>query len=221
MNSPIIFPIFLECAKYTLDSYWKEIFNNCAHNKFPQGIKFDSNAKNFIISTKKNKEIIPLIKDPIQLFQLLMNIFKNKFEMKSTRETKFQKDKINKIKKRRDSNLDCEWKKIKPKNLKDQLIYNYIDFLEKKYNLNTLEVRNLLSVIQLGFQFRTIQPDHVNYSNGIVHGIKGLVFNKDKRLFKIKNKSVKTTKNDKSSLTNKFYSMIDKFVKEYTIKTKL
>jgi hypothetical protein len=115
-------------------------------------------------------------------------------------------------------NMMCEWKKIKPRNLKDQLIMDYIATLKTKYSLTPAEVRHLTSVVQLGFQFHSLTSSDVEYNNGVIENINNLEFCPKTRKFTTPvithfNKTEKAPK-----VPNPFYSALDKFLKEDSLR---
>ncbi len=207
-----IFPIFEECKKYTLDRFWLEWFTNFAHNKFPPGVKYDDKHQSIIVKINGAREVVSLPETAEAVFTVMMDVMK-KLGLKSTRDLKIEKVEIENIKKQRKVDLDCEFKKIKPKNLKDQLIMNYIISLKEKYNLNATEYNNVVSVIQLGFQFKSISSDDVVYENSKIMGIKGLMFNKITRVFSLPSYAKMTVKPEKISTVDKFSTTFNRFIK--------
>lgn len=214
----IIFPIFEECKNYTLDQCWMDWFSNFACNKFPPGVKYDPKHNNLILKVGKTMEIIALPEDPANLFSTLMSVMKQKLGMRSTRDIKIQKDEIENAIKQRNIDLECDFKKIKPKHLKDQLIMNYIIHLKEKYGLDSNEYNVVASMVQLGFQFKSITPDCVIYEDGAIQSIEGLEFDEKKRKFTIPSYPKVATKIEKITSTDKFIAGMQKFIKENNIR---
>lgn len=211
----IIFPIFEECKNYTLDRCWMDWFSNFACNRFPAGVKYDSKHKNLIIKIdNKPIEVIALPEDPPRLFTTLMTVMKQKLGMRSTRDLKIQKEEIEHAIKQRSIDLECDFKKIKPKHLKDQLIMNYIISLKEKYGLSVSEYNVAVSIVQLGFQFKSITPDNVLYENGEIQDIDGLTFDKKTRKFSLPSYAKIPTKVEKISTADKFMTGMHKFIKD-------
>lgn len=213
----VIHPIFEECKNYTLDPFWKEKFSNFACNKFPHGIRYDSAHGNLILKLDgKRTEVIGLPEsDPSLVFKIVMKILKEKLDMNSNRDIKIRKEEMENFSQKGICDLNCEWKKIKPKHLKDQLITDYIAKLKQKHDLSPVEVKNLISVVQLGFQFRAFSQDSVDYSDGVVKNIEGLVFDSKTRKFKTPEYASSGNKTiEKNSSTGKFYPAFKKFMRE-------
>ncbi len=210
----IIFPIFEECKHYTLDRCWIDTFSNFASNKFPPGVKYDPKHKILILRIGKSTETITLPDEPEELFKLLMIVIKQKLGMRSTRDLKIQQDAIEHLQQQRSNELEHDFKKIKPKHLKDQLIMNYIMKLKSDYNLTPLEYSKTASIVQLAFQFKSITADDVVYEHGVILDIKGIVFNKKTRVFSTPAFPKIQTKPEKISTADKFGSSMNKFVKD-------
>ena len=145
--STIIHPLFEECKHYTLDPYWKEKFSSFACNRFPPGVRYDPANNNLILKLDgKRSEVIGLPEDdPAFVFKIVMAVMRDRLNMNSNRDLKFRKEEMAGFAQERVCDLDCEWKKIKPRHLKDQLITDYIAELKQKHKLNLAEVKNTLS----------------------------------------------------------------------------
>jgi hypothetical protein len=216
----VIFPIFDRCKDYTLDNYWRDWFINCAHNKFPPGLRYDANHKSLLVKTAKSTESIILSDEPIDTFKIMMRVFREMLEMKSAKDLQVQSDELEEARKKRAINLECEWKKLKPRHIRDQFILNYIADMKKKYDLKAIETRQLASVIQLGFQFHNLTSDDVEYSSGIIHNIAGLCFDEKKRIFyTTKKPTASSSKSEKNAASSKFYQSVDKFIREYSARS--
>lgn len=220
MKTMCIYPQFLECAEYTLDKYWKEIFEQCANNKFPNGCKYNNIQNSIMVRVpekggKYTTEYYHLKNSPEENFETLIHVFKTKLNMRSGLDIRIQKEEIEEYLKEHEINLDCEWKKLKPKYLQQQIIINYILDLKEKYSLTKEEVKQLYQTIDGGFDFKKITAEDIDYSNGKIHSITCLEFNKKKRKFKITNDFAKSGRTEKSNTNNKFDMAIERFVKDY------
>jgi len=220
MSKVVIHPIFLECKNYTFDPYWKEKFDNFSKNKFPQGVRYDANHQNLILKIDgKKTEIIALpVEDPAYTFQILMKILQERLNMRSNRDITLQKEEMDNFCSQNVCEMECEWKKIKPKNLKDQLIMDYIAKLKEKHNLNDRETKNLVSTIQIGFQFRSLSQEDVEFSNGTIHNIENLTFDKKTRKFTVPEYGAPTKAANKTVKIDKFYSGMKKFIRDNNLR---
>ncbi len=216
----VIYPIFEECKKYTLDPYWKDKFTNFAHNKFPSEIKYDPVHKNLILKLDgKKREVIGLPDDdPIFTFQVVMKILRENLNMNSNRDIKFRKEEMEIACQKNVCDLDCEWKKIKPRHLKDQFIMDYIAKLKEEHNLSSQEVKELISVVHLGFQFKALSQDGVDFSDGAVQNIEGLTFDENTRKFKIPEYAVCGKTVEKIINPDRFVSTLKKFIRDDSLR---
>jgi hypothetical protein len=212
----IIHPLFEECKNYTLDPFWKDKLSNFARNRFPHGVRYDPTGRNIIVKIDgKKTEVIGLPEDdPIVCFQTVMNLLRVKFDMHSNRDIMSRKEEMSAASRETICSLDCEWKKIKPRHLKDQLMMDYIASLKEKYSLTPVEVRHLISRVQLGFQFKSLSQDDVEFSDGIVKDIKGLKFDKNKRRFVIPDYPACSKISEKTCHADKFYSSLKKYLRD-------
>jgi hypothetical protein len=137
-------------------------------------------------------------------------IFKTKLKLHSSRDLEQQEGGIGKTK-----NHGDDYRKIKPKHLKEQLMMNYLIGLKHKYNLTAVEFRNLISRVALAFQFKSLTADSVVCSNGKIKTITGLKFNAKRRIFAIPEPSGAGTRSEPRPLPNRFYATLDKYLKEH------
>lgn len=215
----IIYPIFEDCASFTMDSFWKEQFINFARNRFPQGVRYDSNHGNLILKLPgaKGTEVVALSQNSsVDTFQIVMRVLREKLGMRSTRDLKIQKQEMEDIRQQRMYDMNCDWKQLRPRHLRDQLVMDYIGSLKEKYGLTATETKNLVSIIQLGFQFHSLSQDDVDYQEGKVVNINGLTFDKKTRTFSVPEPSKTSAKSEKNSVSNKFQVTADKFLRENT-----
>ena len=214
--SSIIHPIFEECKKYTLDLFWQDIFHKCSCNRFPRGIRYDW-KKNIVYvklpgGGKPKIENFQLPKEPTEVFEMMMTIF-HEYGLRSKRDMDIKKDELLKIRKERSVNLDCSWKDLKPKYLKDRMISNFALELKDKYNLNLKESRDLLITIDLGFQLKKLTPEDVVYDNGKIKEILDLEFDLKNRKFYVNRTIKKCAKTEKPSPGSKFLQTFDVYLR--------
>jgi hypothetical protein len=212
MESKIIFPIFAECKNYTLDPYWIEQFTNFACNKFPPGLKYDPVNGCITIKILKKTEMVnlPPETDIPKFFQTMMFIMKDKLGMRSNRDIKIQKDKIKNDLKQRGTEIGSEFKKIKSKHLKDQLIMDYITSLKQEYDLTGSEYNKLVATIHLAFQFKAFTPGDVECSEGSIVKIEGLEYDESTHTFSIPSYA-KIPNKEKVGKVDKFGRRVTKF----------
>jgi len=148
----------------------------------------------------------------------MMFIFREKLGLRSSRDLKTQALELEDIKEKNKIDLDCDWKKLKPRALKDELIMNYIMKLIKEHDLESRDSKTLLTTIFLGFQYKKLTADHVDYENGVINNIVGLEFCPEEKKFIITNEPKVVSKSEKSDQTRRFWRDVDKFLREYRSK---
>lgn len=169
----IIYPIFLECCKYT-DHYWSQIFEDLAYGKCPYGCYIN---KNFICCNFKGKEFTYLIdpekSDPHILYQDVYFLLHQKLGISSNQQ---RLDQFKIIDESDSEWKNKKWNNIKKKNIRDIIIDNYIIEKRQKFNLDAPTTFRLKNIIITGILFKTITSRDINYSNGVITDIKGIEF---------------------------------------------
>lgn len=216
----IIHPCFRDCQDFTLDQYWKDIFFACACNKFPRGVRYDSLLRTMYIRTPssggRNKiEAIDLPEKPEEVYKVLLEIFREKIGLYSSLDLQIKKDELDEIQQQRRVNMNCEWKKLKPRSIKDLLIMNYVSKLRNEYNLSAKESKQLLVTIQLGFQFKQLDSENVEYADREIKNISGLEYELSTKTWIITNPPQVISKSEKPIASQKFCQSIDRFLREY------
>ncbi len=107
-----------------------------------------------------------------------------------------------------------DWKKLKPRALKDELIMNYVMKLIEEHDLEPKESRTLLTTIYLGFQYKKLTADHVDYENGVINNIIGLEIDPKEKKFYITNEPKVISKSEKTVQTRRFWRDVDKFLRD-------
>jgi hypothetical protein len=213
-----MYAIFEECAEYTFDPYWQEIFNKCAKGKFPKGMKYNPEKKEITLrlDPKKPIEVMPISEDDAtETFTSMMIIFKEKLRLKSVQDIELKKDEINIIKKHLLDKNDTEWSK-KPKHLKENMMMRFIQSLRETYELSDKEVKQLMATITLLQQFHQVESTDIILSPDLseIVRIESLEFDSEKRSFYSTHKPQITTKTEKTNRNPKIYSFIDSWLKE-------
>lgn len=179
VKKEIIHPIFLDCVKFAEDIYWKQIFQDMAYGITPYGTYFN---KGFLCCNFKNKEFTYKIenKDPEILYNEIYNILKNKVGIYSSNDKIFMLEDFKKIENEIKKTQLNKWNNIKKRTTRDFIIENYVIEMKKKYNLNNVESKNLLNLIQIGLVFKTINSKNIRYEDGRILDINVLSFENGK-----------------------------------------
>jgi len=214
-----ILPLFEQCSKYTLDLFWIEIFQNCSNDKFPKGVRYNKNDHSISIPSKKknSNETIILPKESIELYKVFKNILQTKLFIQS------DVDKFNCKSFEKAEDFSNKWKDIKTKYQKDLAICNYVSKVSNLRGITKKNARKLLSIINIGIQYKTINPGDIIVENGEIVSIKNLLYNKTNKKIKLDTTKMhaKLDVNVKKDYKpcgvkqNKFEQLLDKFIKEY------
>lgn len=218
-SAQIIHPIFKDCEMYTLDPFWQDIFQQCAKNRFPRGVRFDWKRRILYIKLqgssagKPNIKVCKLPQEATDVFEVVIAAFRE-LGLRSKRDMDLKREEIRKIRKERTINLNCTWKEIKPKYMKDRMIFDFVLYLRGKHDLSPKQTRSLLSTIILGFQLKQIESDDIQYEKGEILDIKDLIFDAKTKMFYIDRDIKRSPSNDKSSKSSKFLSTFEVYLRE-------
>jgi len=212
-------PIFEQCAKLTLDEYWKDIFLNASQNIFPKGVRYDSKSNILFIRTQLQSgkiitEPAELGKTPEATFKIVLEIFKERLNIFSPLDIQVKKSELTELKESRMSSLDCEWKDIKPRSLKELIITRYIINLKKKHNLSDKNTKKAYVTLQLGFQLKQLYSDDVVYKKMAIQNIEGFVYDEETKEFKVTRPIPQSTKKEKKNPSRKFEHTINAYITE-------
>lgn len=218
-NLLIIYPFFLEFSDFTFDNFWKDIFISCACDRFPRSSKYDPETHTLYIRTPdvggRNKtEQIKLPNKASDAYLLMTQMFQNKLNIYSSRDLKIKREEMEESRESRKVDLDCEWKKLKPKSLRDTFIMDYVISMGQKYSLSNKDIKKLFHQLQSGFQFKHIDGNDIEYSNGKITNIQGVNYHPEDKKLEFSRPSQKATKNDKSRINKKIFQSIDRFLRE-------
>ena len=185
MTTKLVYPIFLECCKYTNDNFWKYIFEDLAYKKTPYGIyiycehiccNYKNKEFNYKIDTTKNSKI---------LFDDIYNLFNKRFELLSKKDKLHRKNLFDEI--------------ITESKNKNNIIYKFIILMKKKWDLSISQTRKLLSYIILMSIFKLLSPIKLYENNNYFK------FKKNKIIFK---------KKILENLSSRSYSSVDVISKQ-------
>ena len=219
VKKEILYPMFLECLKYTSDSFWENVFEDLAYGKTPYGTYIN---RSFLCCNYKNKEFSYKIekKDPEQLYNDVYNLLVKKLGLMSIRDKLNKKIDFNNIEEELKLSRK-NWNNIRKKNIKDMLIENFVINMKNKYSLNTKQCRKLISSIFIGMIFKVITSKDIDYDDGEIKGIDGFVFKTnevsiERDIYDIDNEYRKCILIDKSLMSDnweKYLTNLKKLVK--------
>lgn len=182
IKKELVYPIFLECCRFSTDIFWENIFENLAYGKSPYGTYI---SKDFLCCSYRNKDFSYKIeqKDPENIYNELYDILSVKLGLLSQTE---------KVKKRKDfkdmenimKDTRKNWNDIKKKNIKELLIELYVTDIQKTHSLSTKQSKYLLSIIFIAIVFKVITNNDIIYENNRIQHIEGIDFVKKQIIIK-------------------------------------
>jgi hypothetical protein len=174
----LLYPIFIQCIKYTDDLFWKEIFEEMSYNNCYTGTFIN---KGTYCSVIKNKEFTYKFsdKDPETICKDIIKHLKT-INIMSKNDKKNLLDEFANLKKNIEETIYKSWEDIKKKNIKDMLFQNFLIEMKHKWGLKNIQIKKLYSFINLGIILKSIKGDTINYKNGKIESINGIVFNEGK-----------------------------------------
>ena len=208
--------LFNECSLYTYDEYWQEIFSNCARNKFPKGLSYNKIKRVVYIRHGKLRETIPLPSLPVEIFTIMMTLFR-KLGLKSPTD-KFQ-TKLDLITTQSSLNfMGGEWKHI-PRHIKEILFAKFVKKMSTLYNLNLKETQLMYSFIELHINLKNIVPADIKYTNNAISSIADIHFNKLTRRFitnavQLRKTQIIIIKKSPTRVQNRFLKLLSLYVRE-------
>lgn len=216
---------FMDCKDLTMDPYWQEIFEQCSMGKYPRGMSVIQNDTICIVSGNgKNKEMISMDGDYFEIFKTLLRMFREKLGMMSERDAKKQKQEISELKESLRKGYEGSWKQIKAKKIRNALLLDFVIDCKNKYNLSQQDTNNLFSMIKLGFIFKSITSDNIEYQDGIIQNIQGLEFfegtssDQSKFSFNYLNSKEDLHKIEKNLAdVNKISTTVERYIKDYKL----
>jgi hypothetical protein len=217
-NKDVIYPIFKKCCDLLRDEFWIKLFDDLSKGKCPKGVMI---YNGFISSThKRNGFSYNFLDEQVsaeKIVEELPEILKNSVCIYS------MKDIINKETDLSTANNEYmnikeydDWKKIKNKKMKENLITNFCLKMKKKYKFNNQRSKQLYLLIKDGFDYKTQKPDDVEMENGEIINIRGIEYDKLTKFF-INTRNIEEVKKEKEEiniLDAKWKNYVSTIVKE-------
>ena len=145
-----------------------------------------------------------------------MYIFKELLGLRSEYDIKMSKQELEEIRRRSEIDLDCEWKKLKPRSMRNQILMNFAVSEARLHGLGPKEAKHLYHTIQLGFQFKKLTSDDVNYEKGNVTSISGLEWDEETQGYILTNPQKSLARTDKpASRSNYLNQAVDRWIRDY------
>jgi hypothetical protein len=178
IKNEIVYPVFLECCQFAVDTFWVNVFEDLAYGKAPYGTYIN---KNFLCCSYKNKEFSYRIerKEPEDLYEDVYKLLTVKLGILSKKEKVKKRVDFHKTESRL-KEVKQEWSAIRKKNIKDLLIERYVIDIKNKYSLTIKQAKYLISVIFIAIVFKVITNKDIEYYDGKIRNIIGIEFTQKK-----------------------------------------
>jgi hypothetical protein len=170
------YPIFLECAEFTLDEFWICQFTQLAKGKSPRGVHLHDEYMTVYLGRER---VCLKFDDPASLTNEVIHTFW-KLGIMSKNDEKEYNEIITQI---RESLCDSmtDWKSLKSKSIKKTLISNYVQSLP--YDIkDRLEIHALLNIHLI---FNNLTDKNVVLKDGRIVNVIGLINEDGKWVFNI------------------------------------
>lgn len=190
----IVYPHFSECAQFTLDPYWRQVFEECAKGHFPRGsgINPEGDVIYFRGKNLNNRNYVSyrLSTEPETTFKELKQYFQSELGLRSKQDRKKIRDEIDEICEGLQKTFIGSWQNIKKKKIRDPIIRKYILELKHKYELSDKETAEVAQMVKLGFLFNWITNEQVDYEDQCIKDITSLHFDEKTRRFHLEEPDV-------------------------------
>ena len=216
----VVYPVFQECCKYFKDDFWIELFDGLSRSKCPKGVliyngvisssyKRNGFSYNFSEQTVENvvKELPTLLKNSVHIYST-KDIINKEADMHIA-----DSEYVN-------AKETDDWKKVKNRRMKDNLITNYCLAMKKKHKLKYKETKQLYDLIKDSlFELGIQKSDDFEMKNGEIVKIQDIYF--DKKINQFVNKRFTNYTEDEkvkektNILHQKWKNYVSTIVKEF------
>ena len=175
----ILYPIFLKTIQYTEDNFWKDTFENLAYAICPSGSYI---SKGFLCSNVKGKEFVYkfIDKEPERIYTDTYSLLKLKLNIMSKNERSILLKEFEEVEENIRKIKTCTWNEIKKKGTKDILLQNFLIEMKYRFELRITQIRKLYNLINLCMFLKSISASDIEYIDGEIKNINGIVFSKGK-----------------------------------------
>lgn len=195
------YPIFNECIKCTSDNFWIEILQDLSMGKCPKGLYILNN--NIYCIGKKNSFSLSIPKAVDDYSK-----FFTEFKSKLSTNTNICSDVDNTLKNKalRENTDDVTnksvWSDVKKKNVQAMYITEFVLRMKKKYSLSWNNARELLSIVQNAFIYKTHSSKSIVFKNKKIDSINDIVYDSDRKKF-VNSRLIDSTQYDLEDTTKK------------------
>lgn len=179
-SKDVRYPLLFNASQTCSDVYWKAVLLDMSKGKCPKKVQMDTST--IIFGNKRNLQTYKYSeKTPEEIANDCQELFKKYLGIYSIADFKTQSEDINNQFEHFNQVTDQnEWKKIKNKKMRENLLWDFILSKKIEFNLSLIETRFLAQVIDNAFfHLRTHGSEDVHMSDGQVTEIDDLIICKN------------------------------------------
>lgn len=178
----IVHTIFNECAALTTDAFWQTTLKQCSQGKFPRNFLFKENCLTYKRGTKTQRIEIP--DNAVDALTISVDFFRNMAGIRSQNDKEREQRQLEEKLLELGSLEDYSWSELTHK-IQDLLISAFVETVSNSLEpkLTFAQQNQLTTIINLGFLLGYFTSTSVNYVDGHILGIKGLVYDANKKEF--------------------------------------
>ncbi len=178
----IVNSIFNECAALTTDTFWQTTLKQCAQGKFPRNFLFKENCLTYKRGTKTQR--IELPDNAVDALTVSVDFFRNMAGIRSQGDKEREQRQLEEKLLELGSLEDYSWSELTHK-IQDLLISSFVETVSNSLEpkLTLTQQNQLTTIINLGFLLGYFTSSSVNYVDGHILGINGLVYDTNKKEF--------------------------------------
>lgn len=171
----LMHPVFLNCCRFAVDIFWKNLFEDLAYGITPYGTYIANDTINCRSSSGAIVSTLIDNIDPEKTYIDVYNILFNVMNISSPEQRIQAQDVFRTIE---ESTLSArqQWTDIRKKNTKDILIDIFISKNKEKYNLSLRDSINLKTNITSALAFGTITSADIHMDEGYIVSIDSISF---------------------------------------------
>lgn len=164
-----IHKIFAQCAEVIPDQSWRDFFNDCSYGKFPKGIRFDNGILKCVRPKLTFTEVIPT--DVLSAVKVLMRVFHDKLNIKTTRE---RKNSSLKFEQQREDMRIKSWAEATTIASRDCLLRAFVHRYCKELMLPDRAFIDILTLLKLALSNKSLKKEMIIFEDYRIVSIVGL-----------------------------------------------
>lgn len=175
-----VHPLFEECARMCIDTFWRDLLLDCSYNKFPSGFMYKEGYLTYRRGKKISKLYLPT--EAKEALTQIIPFFKEKDHIYSDkdREDKEAEEKFIPL-------VEINnWNSLKKKKKLLEIVINeYIREIIEVYHLGVEEKKQLTTIINIAMIQGYFNNDTIEVKHNRILAIKDLSWNEETKFFSL------------------------------------